>query len=100
MMDCNPAQTLMDKGMKLSVTMSLKTPEEKLAMKNIPYHELVSKLLYLAVTTRLEIAYAISILCHFMENPGMTHWNMAKRLLWYLRGMVDMLLTYSHHSSP
>ena len=64
-------QTLMDKGTKLSVSMSLKTPEEKLAMKDTPYCKLVSKLLYLAVATWLDITYAVVSYTRWFTFPAL-----------------------------
>ena len=100
MSDCNPSLTPMDEGTRLSISMSPQTPEEKLNMKAIPYCKLVGKLLYLAVATRPDIAYVVGVLCRFVKNPGEAHWNVAKRILRYLRGTVDMSLVYSGCSSP
>jgi hypothetical protein len=96
MMDCNAALTLMDENMKLSTQMSPDTPQGWLAMKAYPYHELIGKLLYLAIATCPDIAYVIGILCHFIENPGMDHWHVVKCVLCYLRGTIHMKLIYSH----
>ena len=73
MLDCNPALTPMDERARLSIAMSPRTPEEKLGMRAVPYQELVGKLLYLAVATRPDIAYAVGVLCRFVENPGQDH---------------------------
>jgi transposase InsO family protein len=100
MTDCNPALTPMDENMKLSTWMSLDTPQGRLAMKAYPYRELIGKLLYLAIAMRPDIAYVVSVLCRFIENPGMDHWHMAKCVLRYLRGTVHMKLVYSRIDSP
>ncbi|XP_050460197.1 uncharacterized protein LOC126856068 [Cataglyphis hispanica] len=55
-------------------------------MKNIPYQSLIGSLMYLAVSTRPDISYAISILSQFNTNSGKVHWNAAKRVLRYLKG--------------
>jgi len=81
MADCNPTLMPMDEHLKLLVSMSPRTPEEKLGMRAVPYRELVSKLLYLAITTRPNIAYTVGVLCRFVENPGQDHWDAAKRVL-------------------
>jgi len=69
-------------------------------MKAYPYRELIGKLLYLAIATRPDIAYTIGVLCCFVENPGMEHWLAAKRVLWYLKGTINMKMVYSWQSSP
>jgi hypothetical protein len=100
MADCNPALTPMEENLKLSVKMSPATPEARMGMKPIPYRELVGKLLYLAVATRPDIAYAVGVLCRFVENLGPDHWHAAKRVLRYLKGTVPLRLVYSASSSP
>ena len=100
MSECNPALTPMEEGIKLSVAMSPRTPEEKLGMRAIPYRELVGKLLYLAIATRPDISFAVGVLCRFVENPGQDHWEAGKRILRYLKGTIDMSLVYSRSTSP
>ena len=51
MNNCNPVLTPMEQNIKLSKNMSLDTMEGREEMKKVPYHELVGKLLYLAVAT-------------------------------------------------
>ena len=64
-------------------------------MKIVPYCRLVGELLYLAITTWPDIAYATGVLCCFVENPGEDHWNAGKHMLHYLEGAIDMSLVYS-----
>ena len=64
-------------------------------MKGIPYVSAVGALLYLATATRPDIAYTVSTLCRFNSNPGMEHWKAVKHLMRYIKGTVDMKLTYS-----
>ena len=52
------------------------------------------------IATRPDIAYAVGVLCRFVENLGEEHWNAGKRVLWYLKGMVDMSLTCTDSHSP
>ena len=100
MADSNPAPTPMEESPKLSKTMCADTPERKAEMANVPYRELVGKLLYLAVATRPDISYAVGVLCRFVENPGPQHWGAAKRVLRYLKGSSALKLTYSRSTSP
>jgi len=100
MTESNPAATPMEENLKLSTKMSPSTPEEKAAMKTIPYQELIGKLLYLAIATWPDIAYTVSVLCRFVENPGLSHWHAAKQVLQYLRSTTHMKHSYSHSSTP
>jgi transposase InsO family protein/predicted RNA binding protein YcfA (HicA-like mRNA interferase family) len=94
----NPVLTPMLDG-KLSEKDCPETKEEIEAMKKVPYREAVGKLLYLAIATRPDIAYAVGVLCRFNTNPGPKHWAAVKHLLRYLRGTQNMKLVYSPDSS-
>ena len=49
--------------------------------KSNNYASLIRSLMYLAIATRLDIAYAIFRLGSYMANPAMSHWVAAKRVL-------------------
>jgi len=51
--------------------------------------------MYLATTTRPDIAYAAGTLARFGSNPGVAHWNAVKHLMCYLQGTANYVLTYS-----
>ncbi|KAL0310870.1 UNVERIFIED_CONTAM: Retrovirus-related Pol polyprotein from transposon TNT 1-94 [Sesamum angustifolium] len=53
--------------------------EEK--MKNIPYSNAIGSVMYLMVSTRPDIAYAVSCLSRYMSNAGLPHWEALKWLL-------------------
>ena len=63
-------------------------------MKGVPYLSAVGSLMYLAMCTRPDIAYTVSVLSRFGTNPGVQHWKAVKHLFRYLRGTVDLKLTY------
>jgi transposase InsO family protein len=94
MADCKPVGTPMLPGLKLSSDQCPQTAEEKAEMQNIPYINAVGSLLYLALLTRPDIAYAAGVLARFNSNPGMTHWKAVKHLFRYLKGTVDLKLAY------
>ena len=75
--------------------MSPQSPAEVVAMKDIPYVSAVGALLCLATATRPDIAHTVSVLCRFNNNPGMQHWTAVKHLMRYLKGTVDLKLTYA-----
>ena len=93
--DCNPVSTPMDPGIKLSASMSPSTPEDIDAMRSIPYLQAVGALMYLAVATRPDISYSVGVLARFNKNPGLQHWKAVKHLLRYLKGTLDLKLTYA-----
>jgi hypothetical protein len=99
MQDCNPANVPMDPKMRLSSKMSPTTEAEKAKMKTVPYREAVGKLLYLSIATRPDIAYAVSVLCRFTDNPGREHWGAVKRILRYLKKTRNYKLIYAPNTS-
>jgi hypothetical protein len=97
--DAKSVVTPMLDDVKLSAAMSPSTQEEADKMKSTPYREAVGKLLYLAIATRPDIAYAVGVLCRFNENPGPMHWSAVKHVIQYLKGTINLRLTYSPTSS-
>jgi hypothetical protein len=63
------------------------------------YQQLVGSLMWLAMRTRLDIAYHVSILSRFLQNPSRSHWGAAKRVLRYLHGTKHFVITYSGPNS-
>jgi len=51
--------------------------------------------MYLAISTRPDIAYSVGVLSRFSANPGPQHWAAVKHLFRYLKGTLDYKLTYS-----
>ena len=82
-----PMVTPLDGNVKLTKEMEPSTEEESQEMKGVPYQSLIGSLMYLAVSTRPDIAYAVSALSQYNRNPGKTHWSAAKRVLRYLKGI-------------
>jgi len=93
--DCNSVTTPMDPSVKLNASMSPSTPEDIDAMRSIPYLQAVGALMYLAVATRPDISYSVGVLARFNKNPGLPHWKAVKHLFRYLKGTMDLKLTYA-----
>ena len=68
-------------------------------MEKIPYQEAINSLMYVAVTTRPNISFAVSTLFQFLNNPGCIHWEAVKHVFHYLTGTKTYTLTYEdeHH---
>ncbi|KAL0321780.1 UNVERIFIED_CONTAM: Retrovirus-related Pol polyprotein from transposon TNT 1-94 [Sesamum calycinum] len=64
-------------------------------MEKIPYSKAIGSIMYLMVSTRPDIAYAISCLSRFMSNPGTTHWEALKWLFRYLNGSNNSGIKFS-----
>ena len=93
--NCSTVTTPLPEGCKLSKAMSPSSEQESAFMKGIPYKQLIGALMYLAVATRPDIAYAVGVLARFSADPGAAHWKAAKHLCRYLQGTKDYKLTYA-----
>lgn len=65
-------------------------------MQDVPYQKAIGSLMYAAMSTRPDVAFAVATLLQFMRNPGRAHWDAAKHVIHYLKGTADMALTFSN----
>lgn len=86
MQDCNITKSPMEVGLKLNKSQN--------CLDGIPYRELLGSLMYLANTTRPDIAFATTYLSQFNNCYGNEHWQAAKRILRYLKGTADLCLVF------
>ncbi|XP_044741904.1 secreted RxLR effector protein 161-like [Chrysoperla carnea] len=68
-------------------------------MEKIPYQQAVGSLLYAAQSTRPDIAYAVSLVSRYNNDPGKPHWNAVKRIFRYLKGTINKKIQYSKHEN-
>ena len=85
-------------GISLSMSMSLKTPEERANMDMIPYALAIGSIIYVMLCTKPVIAYALSLTNRYQADPGLEHWKAVKCILKYLRRTKDFLLVYGGSS--
>jgi len=88
--NCHIVVTSMDKKVCLEPFTGKATEDNILWYKSV-----VRLLIWLVVSTWVEIAYAVSILSRFMVNPGPVYKTAAQRVLRWLTGTVDLLVHYS-----
>nr|CAN80920.1 hypothetical protein VITISV_014743 [Vitis vinifera] len=78
MLECKLADTPIVQNHQLGIYVNqVPTDKER-------YQRIVGKLIYLS-HTRLDIAYAISVVSQFMHCPSEAHMNAVTRILWYLK---------------
>jgi hypothetical protein len=92
MEECNPAETTIPLGTKLSKN------DEGPTVDSTLYKSLVGSLLYLTAT-RPDIMYATSLVSRFMESPKDSHWKMAKQILRYVAGTLNFGLWHTKPDS-
>ncbi|CAN6707056.1 unnamed protein product [Malus baccata var. baccata] len=63
------------------------------------YKSLVGGLQYLT-WSRLDLSFAVNLVCQFMHQPRQSHIQVAKRILRYLKGTLDLGLWFPKHSPP
>ena len=63
-------------------------------MKAMPYASAVGSIMYAQVCTRPDLAYVTGVLGRYQKNPGLDHWKAVKKVLRYLQGTKNYMLTY------
>lgn len=82
MNDCKVARMPLDVGLKFSDRANYDN--------RLTYQELIGCLMYLFVTSRTNISFAVSFLSHCNTRYTAEHFTAAKRVLRYLKGTVNL----------
>jgi hypothetical protein len=83
------------RSIPLSPAIKLSKDEgELIDKKQFPYGTLIGKLMFLAVSTRPDIAYSVGTLARFISEPTSTHWQAAKGVVRYLAHTKDRGITF------
>ena len=91
---CSVGIAPIQKGDKFSQMQCPKNELERKEMESIPYASVVGSLMYAQTCTRPDISFVVGMLGRYQSNPGMDHWKAAKKVLRYLQGTKDYMLTY------
>lgn len=75
------------------------TPEPTDQRGHESYTTAIGSLLYAAIGTRPDIAYAVNMLAQFTGNPQPAHWTAVKRVFQYLKGTRELGITYGTNLS-
>lgn len=95
MWECKPAVVPMD--IHLSIA---ETGYEATNTFRTQYKSAVGPLMYAMLDTRPDIAYFVSVVSRYASNPDSGHWQAVKRIFRYLRGTIDLKLTYRSNLQP
>ena len=66
----------------------------KAEMTKHPYASAIGSIMYAMLSTRPDVALALSLTSRFQSNPGMPHWVAVKSILKYLNKTKEMFLVY------
>ncbi|CAL1361871.1 unnamed protein product [Linum trigynum] len=94
MAECSANVVPIQKGDKFSLKQCPKNELERKQMEHIPYESIVGSLNYAQTCTRPDISFAVGMLGRYQSNPGVDHWKAAKKVLRYLQGTKDHMLTF------
>ncbi|XP_063812927.1 uncharacterized protein LOC135050379 [Pseudophryne corroboree] len=75
--------------------MSPTSQEEIEEMREVPYQNAVSSLMYASIGSHPNITHAVSRASQFAINPGRQHWIAVKRILRYLKGTSSLKLVFT-----
>ena len=79
---------------QISKEHSPKTPKDRALMEKIPYASTIGSIMYAMLCTRLDMAFALSVMSIFQANPRKSQWETVKCILKYLRRTKDFFLVY------
>ncbi|GFY76314.1 retrovirus-related Pol polyprotein from transposon TNT 1-94 [Trichonephila inaurata madagascariensis] len=92
MINSNYVSTPIEKG-------AIITDDSVSLSADVPYHETVGSLMFLAIVTRPEIAYALAVLSQVLDKTQQIHWTIVKRILRSLNGTKMCGIMYLSVSS-
>ena len=91
MQDCKPVGTPVNISSKLVKA----TDDDDDCIDQKKYQSAIGSLMYLSVSSRPDISYAVSSLAQFSSHPTKEHWTALKRLLCYLKGTPNHGILYT-----
>jgi hypothetical protein len=83
----------------LPAKMDLRRATEDGNAVDLPYRELLGSIGHLAIGTRIDIAFPVSLLSRFVSRPAQKDWAAAIHVLRYLRGHHELGLRYTRRST-
>jgi hypothetical protein len=78
---------------------AIDSPEQRY-MSTLPYRNIIGSLIFISISVRVDISYAVHRCSRFMSNPGLPHWNALLNILIYLRTYPDLCIQYTRDISP
>ena len=89
---------------KLTAEQRPKNEAEKIEMLYMPYANIIGSIMYAMISTRPNIAHAISVTSRYMTSYGKEHWSALKWLVRYMRGATNVGILFDgngeHEGDP
>ena len=92
--NANPVTTPLDPNVNLDDNETEENSNIQDNQASHPYATLIGSLMYLALGTWPDIAYAINRLAQFTQEPKPKHWTVIKQIFRYLKRTQNNTLTY------
>jgi len=89
MLGCKPCGTPVDSSIDLELMKRKDGDVESIVKLGLPYREAVGSLMFLMVSTRADLAYALSVVSRVLDNYSFYAWKAVKRIMRYLQGTVN-----------
>ena len=80
--------------MAVDANLTAETEQQASAQEVHWYAARLGSLNYPATKTRPDIAFAVSVLGQFINNPNQSHWKALERVFGYLKGLFNKGLIY------
>ena len=90
MSNTHPVSTPLHKMIKLNSSLDSTGP-----MTEVPYAKAIGSLMYVALSTQPNLAFAVQHLSQFIMSYGVEHWTTIKHVLRYLKGSRDDGITFT-----
>ena len=93
--NAKPVGTPMEPRSMFSKEQGSMSITKAMPMRGVPYAEAIGSVLWPAIISRPDVAYAVGVLAQFIKNPGNVHWEALKHIIVYLQSTKDVWLTFS-----
>jgi hypothetical protein len=101
MTNVKPSRTPMDEHKSLMIDNNLHTQAELRGADQSQYLQAVGSLMYLMVSTRPDLAYAVGVISRYSSDPRSIHWAAVKRIIRYLAETLDCgIVLGGHRNAP
>lgn len=95
MEDTRVAATPLAMHFKLSSDQKPKDEDERREMQSVPYANIVGSIMYAMISTRPDVAQAISVTSRYMSDFGKQHWLALKWVMKYLKGSSNFGILFA-----